>query len=359
MARGDGRVFKRGNRWWIAYYIDGVEKREPGGRTEKEALKKLKLRLKQLHAHQLGLELFKGPEAERITVEDLLRRLEEKYRESGKELQRSHSHMKHLHAFFVQQRATKVTSQRLSDYLRFRRQHGASDGTINRELRIVRAAFNLAVKESRLSRSSIPYFELLPEHNAREGFAEKGDIDRIISQLSDTDVRDYVLWGFWTGMRKGEIGKLVWADLDKEAWMLTLPGRSTKNKKPRKLALIGTYREIIKRRLNARVIGCDLIFHRHGKPIGSFRKAWLNACKKAGVAGLLFHDLRRSAIRNMVRAGIERTVARSISGHATESVFIRYNIVDEEDLKDAAIKTEAYVSALPSKSKITPLDQVG
>lgn len=357
--RGDGRKFLRGKTWWIAYYVNGVEKREPGGRTEKEALKKLKLRLKQLHAHQLGLEPFKGPEAERITVDELLNRLQEKYAENGSELRRSHSHMKHLRVFFAQQRAMQVTSRRLSDYIRFRRHHMASDGTVNRELRIVRAAFNLAAKEGRLSRSSIPYFELLPEHNTREGFAEKGDIDRIIAQLSDTDVRDYVLWGYWTGMRKSEIGKLTWAAFDKETWMLTLPGRSTKNKKPRKLALLGTYREIIKRRLNARVINCDLIFHRNGKPIGSFRKAWLNACKKAGVAGLLFHDLRRSAIRNMVRAGIERTVARSISGHATESVFIRYNIVNEEDLRDAALKTEAYVSALSSKTKITPLDQAG
>jgi integrase len=215
------------------------------------------------------------------------------------------------------------------------------------------------VKENRLSRSSLPYFELLPEHNAREGFAEKGDIDRITSQLSDTDVRDYVLWGFWTGMRKGEIGKLTWAAFDKETSMLTLPGRSTKNKKPRKLALVGTYREIIKRRLTARVIGCDLIFHRDGQPIGSFRKAWMNACRKAGVPDLLFHDLRRSAIRNMIRAGIERTIAREISGHRTEAVFSRYNITDEEDLKDAALKMEAYVSTLPSKSKITPVGQTG
>ena len=141
--------------------------------------------------------------------------------------------------------------------------------------------------------------------------------------------------------------------------MLTLPSKITKNKKPRKLALVGIYREIIKRRLNARVIGCDLICHRGGIQLGSFKKSWASACKKAGVAGLLFHDLRRTAVRNMVRAGIERTVARAISGHRTEAVFERYNITDEEDLKDAALKTEAYVSTLHSKSKITPLDQVG
>lgn len=268
--------------------------------------------------------------------------------------------MKHLRAFFGCERAVSVAEgDRISAYIRFRQKEHASPGTINRELRILRRAFRLAVNDKRLNRSSVPTFELLPEDNVREGFVEKGDFEAILSHLQDVDVQDVVAWAFWSGMRKGEISKLPWSSFDKETWMLTLPGKITKNKKPRKLALVGIYREIIKRRLNARVIGCDLIFHRNGKQIGSFRKAWVNACKKAGVADLLFHDLRRSAIRNMVRAGVERTVARTISGHRTEAVFTRYNITDEEDLKDAALKTEAYVSTLPSKSKITPLGQVG
>ncbi len=362
--RGQGRVFRRGTKYWIAYYAKragrSVEIREPGGQTEKEARKKLTFRLKQVGAHDLGYEVFKGPQSEKITIEDLLDRLERKYEELGKERRRTHSHMTHLRDFFGVERAMSVAEGgRISDYIRFRQREQASPGTINRELRILRRAYHVGVGEKRLNRSSVPTFELLPEHNIREGFVEKGAFEAILSNLKDPDVRDVVNWGFWSGMRKGEITKLPWSSFDKETWTITLPGRITKNGTPRKLALVGTYREIIKRRLNARVIGCDLIFHRNGKPLGSFRKAWANACKKAGVASLLFHDLRRSAIRNMVRAGVERTVARTISGHKTEAIFSRYDITSEEDLKDAALKTEAYVSALPSKSKITPLDQVG
>jgi integrase len=154
-------------------------------------------------------------------------------------------------------------------------------------------------------------------------------------------------------MRKGEIGQLTWAAFDKETWTLTLPGGITKNGKPRKLALEGIYREIIKRRLAARVIGCELIFHRNGTPLKNFCKAWANACKRAGVAGLLFHVLRRTAARNMVRAGIDRKVARAISGHETEAGFDRYNITDDEDLRAAALKTEAYVSALPTLRQVS------
>jgi integrase len=362
--RGHGRVFLRGRIFWIAYYAKragrSVEIREPGGRTEKEAQRKLRFRLKQVGAHDLGLEVFKGPKSEKITIEELLDRLERKYEEQGKERRRTHSHMTHLRDLFGVERAMSVAEGgRISDYIRFRQNEQASPGTVNRELRILRRAYHVGVGEKRLNRSSIPTFELLPEHNIREGFVEKGDFEAIMSHLHDVDVRDVVTWAFWSGMRKGEIGKLPWSAFDKETWMLTLPGRITKNGKPRKLALVGIYREIIKRRLTARVIGCDLIFHRNGKPFGSFRKSWVSACKKAGVPDLLFHDLRRTAIRNMVRGGVERTVARTISGHRTEAVFTRYNITDEEDLKDAALKTEAYVSTLPSKSKITSLNQVG
>src|SRR5262249_24624150 len=197
------------------------------------------------------------------------------------------------------------------------------------------------------------------EDAVREGFVEKGELQAIVSHLEDADVRDYVLWGFWTGMRRGEIAKLTWAAFDKETWTLTLPGRITKNKKPRKLALEGPYREILKRGLAVRRPDCPLIFHRDGQPVKSFKKAWVNACKQAGVAGLLFHDLRRTAIRNMIRAGIDRKIARTISGHKTESVFTRYDITDDDDLRDVVFKMEQYVSGLPTAPTVVPLASAG
>lgn len=75
---------------------------------------------------------------------------------------------------------------------------------------------------------------------------------------------------------------------------------------------------------------------RAGRPIGSFRKTWARACRAAGAPGLLVHDLRRSGIRNMVRAGVAEHTAMKISGHKTRSVFDRYDIVSESDLREAA-----------------------
>jgi integrase len=309
-------------------------------------------------AQQLGYDVGQvGPEAERLTVEDVLRALEAQYELEGKERARSQSHMQHLRDYFGIERAITVTTERITNYQRFRREHGAADATSNRELRILRRAFNLAVDQGKFAKSAVPKFVLLSEvHAVREGFVDKGQFQAIVNQLGDPDVKDYVQWGFWTGMRKGEIAKLTWAAFDKETWALTLPGRSAKGKKPRTLALTGSMRDIMKRRVAARRLDCPLIFHRDGQPFKSFQKAWRNACKNAGVSGLLFHDLRRTAIRNMVRAGIDKTVARTISGHRTESVFERYNVTNNDDLKAAAIQLEAYISTLPDTSSVIALE---
>jgi integrase len=78
----------------------------------------------------------------------------------------------------------------------------------------------------------------------------------------------------------------------------------------------------------------DWVFHRGGKQVKSMKGAWKSACIKAGCPEMLMHDMRRSAVRNLVRAGVSERVAMEITGHLTRDVFDRYDITNESDLEN-------------------------
>jgi integrase len=106
---------------------------------------------------------------------------------------------------------------------------------------------------------------------------------------------------------------------------------------------------------NNRSLECPYLFHHKGEPIGDFRKAFDAACAAAGLQGILPHDLRRSAVRNFIRAGVKETVAVRLSGHRTRSVFDRYNIVSSDDLVEANEKLEAFLAEAVKQSKVEKL----
>jgi integrase len=163
-------------------------------------------------------------------------------------------------------------------------------------------------------------------------------------------------------MRPGEIRSLTWDGYDRETGTLRLHAKDAKTGRGRVIGLEREPRAIIERRLSVRRLGCNLIFHRAGRPVGDFRKLWRAACVKAGLGrfeempngkeryvGKIPYDLRRTAVRNMVRAGVPERVAMDISGHRTRAVFDRYNITSEQDIREALIKSSAYVDRLQAK----------
>ena len=148
---------------------------------------------------------------------------------------------------------------------------------------------------------------------------------------------------------------LEWRDVDLSGRVVRLRPEISKNKDGRLLPLKGELLQVIERVKEGRRPDCHYVFHLDGQPVGDFRRAWKTACKAAGLNGIIVHDLRRTAVRNMVRAGIPERVAMSLSGHKTRSIFDRYNIVSEADLAQATERLKAHLEEQPKAPVIVPI----
>jgi integrase len=195
---------------------------------------------------------------------------------------------------------------------------------------------------------------MLEEHNARQGFVEAAEF-RAIQQLLPDHLRDAISFLFLTGWRVSEMQSLEWRDISDE--VVRLRPENSKNKDSREIPfyLFPELREILSRARTHRRLDCRFVFHRNGLPLRDFRKAWRSARSQAGLSKVLVHDLRRTAVRNLVRAGVPERVAMTLTGHKSRSVFERYNIVSDADKLSAVVKLASYLDAQPITPTIAPL----
>ncbi len=366
--KGDGFLFKRGSVWWYGY--------SKGKRFCRESLKTDDEDLAKKRAKKIRDKLIAGTlldtKERRVTVAQLLDDLEAHLRNKGRAyLPKAISHMKAVRLALGHLRADELDTAAVERFQADRRDAGRAPATINRGCELLREAFRLAHGRTPPKIARVPLIPLLPVNNARQGFLSRAEVDALLPALEDDDVRDFVEWLWWTGMRPGEIRQLTWEMLNRETWTLHLDPRAAKTRRGRTIALLTPAGEptplskLMERRLKRQVPGCFLIFHRRGRggddqkggkpgqPIRDFSKLWAAALKTAKLPqGLKPYDLRRSAIRNMVRAGVKESVAMRISGHRTRSTFDRYNITAEEDVAAAVEQTVAYVQALPTKRNV-------
>lgn len=334
-----GSIYQRGNIHWIQYYDGRRRIRESSHSTiEADARRLLNKRLGEVAEGKAP-----GFYYDRVRYDELVKDLKTDYRVNGrKSTERLEASIKHLDKAFKGYRVVEITPSQVSEYVEKRLEEEAAPGTINRELTALKRALNLGKANGKVA--NVPYIAMLTEHNVRQGFFEDEELRALLEALPPY-LRPPVTFAYFTGMRKREIFSLTWDRANLKEGYIRLEREDTKNNEARTLYLAGEALSCIKEMHRKRVLGCPLVFHRGGKPVRDFRYVWVRACKAAGCPGMVFHDLRRTAVRNMVRAGIPERVAMQISGHKTRAVFDRYNIVSDRDLREAAERIAAYQRA--------------
>jgi integrase len=332
---------KGSNVLWIKYYRNGKPIRESAHTTKvKEAEKQLRARLAAI-----STGTYVGPKLEKIPISELADDLVREYRINGrKSIDDLEARWKlHLKPFFGVLRAVEVTSQLVARYIDSRQQHGAANASINRELAALKRMFNLARQSTPPKVNAVPYIAMLHEDNIRTGFLETRQHDSLAAETGKIGLwlRAMFEVGHTYGWRHEELLALRVRQVNLSAGTIRLEPGTTKNDQGREVSMTLPVRALLTQCVHGKGPD-DYVFTREdGKPVRDFRGAWAKACEAANVPGLLFHDLRRTAARNLRRAGVAEGVIMKIGGWKTRSVFERYAIVSQSDIRDAMAKLEA------------------
>ena len=335
--RGNGRVYRRGEIWWVAYYHQGQEHRESSrSRVRKEAIRLLRQRVGELAAGVLPVSASKRAPIRHVMMQHLFDLVERHWRLNNRTSPANSTYLRRLRSRFGHYAIRSCTGVAISHYMEERQHAGLKAGSINREMAILKVAFRLGYENDLVAR--IPVIRRLPEFAVRNEFFSREEIEALLPCLPE-HLRDLVLFAFLTGWRKGEITGLRWQNVERSDGIIRLEPAQNKGRTVRVLALEGELAKLIERRWQARIVGPTLaehVFHRRGRQIRVFYSTWLKTCHQAGLEHRWFHSLRRSAARNMSLQGIPEKVIMSIMGHKSRAMFDRYNIVSESDQRSYA-----------------------
>ena len=355
-----GTIYRRNKVYWIKYFRNGKPYYESSQSEKKEVAKqRLKEREGEIAKGQLPGICF-----EKIRFDELAEDFLTDYRiNKRKSLDKAKRCVNCLKKRFQGMRVTEITTANVKSYIDKRMEQGFSNASINRELSALKRMFHLGARCTPPKVRQIPFFSMLKESNVRKGFFEHDQFQAIKDALPE-ELRPLVTFAYHTGWRKGEILKLTWDKVDLKQGIVRLDPGETKNDEARTVYMNEELWKEMRMIHSNRRLGCPYVFHRNGMPVRDFRDSWEAACTQAKVDGRFFHDFRRTAIRNMVRAAVPEGVAMKISGHKTRSVFDRYNIVSDEDLREAAKRHQAYLdrqvvspTEAVEKGQVIPLKQ--
>jgi len=342
--KGTGCIFKpKGSSFfWIKYQLPGKR-----GKYHYESTKSvLKGDAQRLLGERIG-DVSRGvtPEtANKLTIGKALEHVVDKATLDGRRAVADTERRIDLHLlphFGKDRLMSSITSAEIEDYQTERIKAGAARATVNRDLAALRRAFRLALRRQELSQ--MPYIGMLPENNARQGFFEQDEFDAVLTHLPN-ELQAPLRFAYITGWRlKSEVLKLTVAQVDMREGCVRLEVGTSKTGEGRTFYVTQALRKVLEQQLAAietlkrKGVICPYVFHRDdGSAIRDFRASWNAACLTAGYEGKLFHDLRRTAVRNLERAGVPRSTAMQMVGHKTLSMYSRYAITDSRMHREGA-----------------------
>jgi site-specific recombinase XerD len=361
--RGFGSLRLRGKIWYVRYRVDGKEHWESTGSTSRRKAEEFAATIKA----ERGLGVHTSPAARRVGFAELERMLRDYYLAHGlRSLDRAEDALTHLRAAFDTTRATAITEARITGYEADRLRAGAARATVNYELATLRKMFREAVRLRRLSRR--PDITIRKAENARTGFFEPDDFAALLAALP-AYLRPVMQFAYNTGWRvRSEVLPLTWDRVDFAVGVVRLDPHTTKsgegrvfpfNVLPALAAVLRAQRTATTALEKATGQIVPYVFHNRGRPIRNYYHAWKLACTRAAkssttvsetlaivvrpqLLGRLVHDFRRTAVRNLVRAGVQEKIAMELCGHRTREVFDRYNISNEADLRAGVAKLATF-----------------
>ena len=340
-----GQIRKRGGVLWIRYYNKNGRREEESARTDDRQVAVDLLKIREGEVAKGGTVSAK---IGRLRFEEAAQDLVYDYKVNGK---RSYRNLKTtivdgaLTPWFRGWRMASLTTADIRRYVAERQEKGYANATINRELSALKRMFTLAVQAGKLLQR--PHIPMLAEDNVRQGFFERAQFEAVRNHLAPL-YQALVTLAYYTGWRlNSELLRLEWRQIDRTACVIRLEPGTTKNRDGRtflyaaldevQAAVDGLWAR--HEALEQQGILTPLVFcRRRGQRVHTFWKRWQTACAAAGCPGRIPHDFRRTAVRNLNRAGVPETIAMKITGHKTRSVFDRYDITSEEDLAEASRK---------------------
>ena len=261
-----------------------------------------------------------------------------------------------FNAAFGNRIVSQVKLADLENYQAMRQKKGLSDATIDHEIGKAKTMVFKAFDNDMISSDTLKTFRrvkklLVPGSDVRDRIIAKEEYTAMMEHAKD-HIRGIITMGYFTGMRKSEILSLTWDKVDLANKMIRLKASDTKDRQPRNIPISPELYDMLKTMPNRiREDESDHhVFQYNGVPVKDIRASLRKVCKEAKIeygrnkaGGFVFHDLRHTFNTNMRKAGVPESVIMQITGHSTREMFDRYNVVDEEDTREAMTKLEGFL----------------